>query len=175
MRWSAVLALIVMLAWACTSSPPDRVSSTSIRHGMSTSRSRTPAPSSPTTTIPSLASSPSPTSRPTPSTPVAPATVGSPGVRGRVSAGPTCPVEREDQPCPPNPVSDRRIDALSRGRVTGSAVTDAQGRYAIGLAPGDYTLHVANEDTFPRCPDTDVHVTAGSPVTADIDCDTGIR
>lgn len=98
------------------------------------------------------------------------------GVHGQVTAGPTCPVEREDQPCPPSPVRDTRIDALGAGeRVAGSAVTDDDGRYAITLEPGDYTLRVVVDGMFPSCPDTPVRITGGPPATADIDCDTGIR
>jgi len=48
-------------------------------------------------------------------------------------------------------------------------------RYAIGLAPGSYTLQVVTHGAFPRCPQTSVTVTPGDPTTANIDCDTGIR
>jgi hypothetical protein len=96
-------------------------------------------------------------------------------VRGRVTAGPTCPVERPDQPCPPNPVSGR-VDALDRtGHAAANARTDDAGRYAISLPPGRYTLRVAVDGPFPHCPDVAVSVTASAPVTADISCDTGIR
>jgi hypothetical protein len=97
------------------------------------------------------------------------------GARGLVTAGPTCPVERPDQPCPPNPVRGR-VDAIdSAGPTAGTATTDDAGRYAIALAPGDYTLHVDADGQFPRCPDTHVTVAAGGPATVDISCDTGIR
>jgi hypothetical protein len=97
------------------------------------------------------------------------------GVRGRVTAGPTCPVERPDQPCPPNPVHGR-VDALDRaGRAAAHATTDDAGRYAISLPSGQYTLRVVTDGFLPRCPDTAVSVTGTSPVTVDIDCDSGIR
>jgi hypothetical protein len=97
------------------------------------------------------------------------------GVRGRVAAGPTCPVERADQPCPLNPVHGR-VDALDpAGRTVAHATTDEVGRYAISLPSGEYTLRVVTDGPFPRCRDTAVSVTAGPPVSADIDCDTGIR
>ena len=97
------------------------------------------------------------------------------GVRGRVTAGPTCPVERPDQPCPPKPVRGR-VDALdSAGHTAANADTDDAGRYAISLPSGHYELRMVTDGPFPRCPDTPVTVTAGLPVTADIDCDTGIR
>ncbi len=97
------------------------------------------------------------------------------GVRGRITAGPTCPVERPDQPCPPNPVHGR-VDAVdATGRTVAGASTDDAGRYATSLPSGQYTLRVLTDGPFPRCPDTAVTVTEGSPVTSDIDCDTGIR
>jgi hypothetical protein len=84
-------------------------------------------------------------------------------------------VERPDQPCPPNPVHGR-VDALDpTGRTVADATTDDDGRYAISLPSGQYTLRIVTDAPFPRCPDTAVSVTEGSPVTSNIDCDTGIR
>ena len=84
-------------------------------------------------------------------------------------------MERADRPCPPNPVHGR-VDALDlAGRTVAAATTDDVGRYAISLPSGQYTLQVVIDGPFPRCPDTAVSVTGGSPVTGDIDCDTGIR
>lgn len=92
-----------------------------------------------------------------------------------VAAGPTCPVERPDQACPPNPVHGR-VDALDGvGHTVGSATTDGEGRCAIALRPGAYTLRVVTAGPFPRCPDTSVTVTAEPTAPTDIDCDTGIR
>jgi hypothetical protein len=97
------------------------------------------------------------------------------GVVGRVSAGPTCPVERPDHPCPANPVHGQVVATDSSGQPAGSAATDDEGRFAIPVAPGDYTLRVSINGPLPRCPDTPVTVPAGSSVIVDIGCDTGIR
>jgi hypothetical protein len=125
----------------------------------------------PATTAPTTITSP-----PAPITTVAPPLpVEGTGVRGRVTAGPTCPVERPEQPCPPNPVHGR-VDALdATGRTVADVTIDASGRYAISLPPGQYTLRVRADGPFPRCPDTAVSVTEASPVTSNIGCDTGIR
>jgi hypothetical protein len=105
-----------------------------------------------------------------------PAALDGTGVRGRVTAGPTCPVERPDEPCPPSPVQGRRVDALdAAGRTAGGATTDEAGDYSILLPPGDYTLRVVIDGPFPQCPETAVTVTPGPPVTTDVECDTGIR
>ena len=151
--WRSAFGLaVVVVAAGCGSSSSDAGSTGSA----STGSTETVLPPTTSTTVSTL---------PLPGT----------GARGRVTAGPTCPVEREDQPCPPNPVKRVRIDASTHGRVAGSAVTDDDGRYAITLEPGDYVVHVETDGMFPRCPDTDVHVSPGSAATADIACDTGIR
>lgn len=94
---------------------------------------------------------------------------------GTISAGPTCPVERVDHPCPPRPV-EAEVDARrSTGEVVGATRSDAQGRYAIALPAGSYTLSVVVNNGQPWCPTTDVQVHDGRVTRADISCDTGIR
>jgi hypothetical protein len=67
------------------------------------------------------------------------------------------------------------VDALdATGRTVAGATID-DGRYAISLPSGQYTLRVLTDGPFPRCPDTAVSVTEGSPVASNIGCDTGIR
>jgi Carboxypeptidase regulatory-like domain len=96
------------------------------------------------------------------------------GVVGRVTAGPTCPVERPDKACPPRPVS-AEIDVHDRnGRTVAKTKSSADGRYRIGVTPGNYTLVVVTS-TFPRCPETSISVKAGVFARVDISCDTGIR
>lgn len=96
------------------------------------------------------------------------------GVAGRVTAGPTCPVERPDQPCPPAPVN-ATVEALDgSGRSVARTATDDQGAFTLPLPPGAYTLRVIHDGPFPRCPDTPVTVTDGE-THVDIDCDSGIR
>lgn len=126
-----------------------------------------PPPAGPSSTT-------SPTNPP-PSTTSVPAPPPATGAYGTVTAGPTCPVERAGQPCPPRPVS-ARIDAhAADGRVAASTQSGADGSYRIGLPPGNYTLVVVTGSTYPRCPDTPVTVAPGAATRADISCDTGIR
>ena len=97
------------------------------------------------------------------------------GAFGFVTAGPTCPVERQGQPCPPRPVS-AEIDAHNAGGATvGSTRTDSHGRYALDLSPGSYELVAVVMSSLPRCPNTPVDVQRGSATRLDISCDTGIR
>jgi Carboxypeptidase regulatory-like domain len=96
------------------------------------------------------------------------------GVAGRVTAGPTCPVEQVGHPCPPQPVSGT-IKAQKASRTVAHTRSDANGNYSMPLAPGRYTLVVQTGSTFPRCPTTPVTVPRGQVVTVNITCDTGIR
>ncbi len=98
-----------------------------------------------------------------------------PGVFGVVLAGPTCPVETADDPCPPRPV-DAAIDAHdAEGDVVASTRTDADGHYSLTLAPGSYTVVATTGAGLPICQAVTIIVTPGPPVRADISCDTGIR
>jgi hypothetical protein len=92
-----------------------------------------------------------------------------------VSAGPTCPVERVDSPCPPRPLS-AEIDARdASGHLAGSTHSGSDGQYRLALPPGTYTLAVASAGPFPRCPTPTATVVPGGLATVDISCDTGIR
>lgn len=96
-------------------------------------------------------------------------------VWGKVTAGPTCPVERVDQPCPPHPVKGTVRAIGSSGRQAGSVRTTADGSYSLRLSAGRYRLEVVTGSMFPHCPTVTVRVVAGTRKRADIDCDTGIR
>jgi hypothetical protein len=96
------------------------------------------------------------------------------GVVGKVTAGPTCPVEEPDKPCAPGPVS-AEIDVRDRnGRTVANTKSAADGRYRVAVTPGNYTLVVVTS-TFPQCPETPVGVKVGVFTNVDISCDTGIR
>jgi hypothetical protein len=105
-----------------------------------------------------------------------PGTTTGPGgrVQGTVRAGPACPVERPEHPCPPVPVSGE-VRLVQGGTVKARATTDAAGAYVVDAAAGDYLLVVDVGGPFPRCPATSVTVRATATSTIDVDCDTGIR
>jgi hypothetical protein len=96
------------------------------------------------------------------------------GVYGYVTAGPTCPVERVDQPCPPRPVPTV-VEARGVGGAVASTESDGSGRYEFHLPPGSYVIVVGGSAAWPRCPETPVSLMAGVTTRADISCDTGIR
>ena len=95
-------------------------------------------------------------------------------LRGHVTAGPTCPVERIDHPCPP-----RRVVATVRARIGARVIASTQstvdGSYRLELPSGSYTLSAATGALLPRCLSNNVDVVAGTTTELDITCDTGIR
>ncbi|MGH9275771.1 MAG: META domain-containing protein [Acidimicrobiales bacterium] len=97
------------------------------------------------------------------------------GVRGTITAGPTCPVERPDQPCPPQPLAVHILAIGSDGTTVAETESAGDGSYQMALPAGHYTLRVDTGGTFPTCPDSEVTVEAGAQAVVDITCDTGIR
>ena len=62
---------------------------------------------------------------------------------GDVVAGPTCPVERAEDPCPPKAVPNREVEILgTNNAVVATAMTDSKGHFSVALAPGSYTVSV---------------------------------
>jgi hypothetical protein len=94
---------------------------------------------------------------------------------GVVDAGPTCPVQRAGQSCPPRPLSAKVSARDDAGRTVAATRTDAVGGYRLTMAPGAYTLVVDSGSPFPVCKPVDVSITPGGRTRADVHCDTGIR
>lgn len=95
-------------------------------------------------------------------------------VNGNVHAGPTCPVERPDQPCADVPVRGT-VEAWRDGQVVKTAATDASGNYSLVLPSGRYELRVDTGAQLPRCEPVTVEGAGQADLVADISCDTGIR
>jgi hypothetical protein len=100
-------------------------------------------------------------------------------IAGEVVAGPTCPVATVENPCPPKPVPDRKVLLLTPGGVlVTTTMTDANGRFAVRLAPGSYTVHVEAGPGMlglDQVTPGNVTVHAGQTTTMQIELDTGIR
>lgn len=98
---------------------------------------------------------------------------------GDVVAGPTCPVERVGQSCPPKPVPNREIQILdARGAVVSTTKTDTNGHFSITLAPGAYVVHVMivqGQIGMSQVSPGNVTVTSDETVYIKIELDTGIR
>jgi hypothetical protein len=113
---------------------------------------------------------PAPGPSPTPS----PAPTGS-GIRGTVLAGPTCPVERPESPCPPRPVSaDIRVTTPG-GSLVATTRSDDSGAFAVAVPPGSYEVAALPGEILPRCTPEKVTVIPTATTSVTIHCDTGIR
>lgn len=88
-------------------------------------------------------------------------------------AGPTCPVERPDEPCPDVPV-EGTVRVEQSGMVVVSGRTDSTGTYTPSLPPGAYRASVDTGSELPRCEPVDFAV-IDRDITVDVSCDTGIR
>lgn len=101
---------------------------------------------------------------------------GDSGVRGQVLAGPQCPVERAESPCPDWPVPDIQIQVREQGAVVATASSDADGRFELSLPAGRYVLHaVLPTAGIEYAQPVDVTVHDGAFAQVNVLIDTGIR
>jgi hypothetical protein len=111
----------------------------------------------------------------------APAAGSGAGIRGRVVAGPTCPVETvpPDPKCAPRAVAARvRVYRRSDQHTVARLRTGGDGRFQVRLRPGRYGVSArpAAGGPLPRCPqDVKATVRAGTYTRVAIQCDSGIR
>ncbi len=96
------------------------------------------------------------------------------GISGETLAGPVCPVQTADRPCPPRPVSVRILVSNSSGAGSTTFTSDRAGRFRLALPAGTYTLRTSNTPG-PRLTPEQVTVTAGHYTELRLVLDTGIR
>jgi hypothetical protein len=98
-------------------------------------------------------------------------------LRGKVTMGPTIPIERAGGPPAVAPVAGANVNVTDKsGAPTASAVTGADGAYSIAIAPGDYLVTVTPpRRMFRGFVPQQVTVASGAPTVLDITLDTGIR
>jgi hypothetical protein len=97
------------------------------------------------------------------------------GVEGRVTAGPTCPVQRADQPCADKPVETTLRLLRKDGSVAATGRSAADGTFKMTAVPGSYRLVADWPSRVGGCAPVDVTVENGRFTHADLSCDTGIR
>lgn len=102
---------------------------------------------------------------------------GGSGITGRALAGPTCPVVTEGDPaCNDRPLADVTVLVLdSRGSEIARLLTDADGRYAVTLPAGPYTVEPQPVTGMMGTPEPIPVTVADGFVTVDLGYDTGIR
>jgi hypothetical protein len=98
-------------------------------------------------------------------------------LRGKVTMGPTMPVERAGGPPAIAPVAGASVNVTSTGGdPIASATTGADGAYHIPLAPGDYLVTVTPPRRMLRgFVPRQVTVAPGPAIVLDLNLDTGIR
>ncbi|MFN8591083.1 MAG: hypothetical protein U0031_06420 [Thermomicrobiales bacterium] len=98
------------------------------------------------------------------------------GIVGDVRIGPMCPVMREDDPCPDQPYAANLLIQNQDGEEICATRSSDDGRFRVGLPPGDYLLVPEGGEPTPP-------YAAPMPVTVDPDAftyvlvsyDSGIR
>jgi hypothetical protein len=108
---------------------------------------------------------------------------GTPGTQGTLAgdvvAGPTCPVERAEDPCPPKAVPNREVQILgANNAIVATTMTDSKGHFSVAVAPGTYTVILPikpGQIGMRQISDVKVSVVAGQIATVKIMLDTGIR
>lgn len=96
------------------------------------------------------------------------------GIEGTVTAGPTCPVETLDSPCPPMPWSGT-VRATSADGDVYEAETDSKGNFSLSLPPGTYEVAPETGGQAPPTGIPETVVVTEAMQTVDLEVDTGIR
>jgi hypothetical protein len=104
---------------------------------------------------------------------------GSSGITGRAVLGPTCPVEREDTPCPDRPYAGARLRITERGTgdVAATVMAEDDGRFRVPLAPGEYVVDAEPTEgrPLPFAKPVDVTVRPGEFTHVTMSFESGIR
>jgi hypothetical protein len=99
------------------------------------------------------------------------------GIQGRVTIGPTCPVERLDSPCPDAP-SVATVRVMSGSDVVASGTSAKDGTFRIAVPPGTYAVQAeppSGGGIARGIPVNNVVVHAGTFTHVDVVIDSGIR
>lgn len=97
------------------------------------------------------------------------------GVDGIALIGPQCPVQSESMPCPDLPHSATIEVVEAEGGWVTRIRSGSDGRFRVGLEPGNYRLLPLSGNPFPIASNVDVTVSAGRWSSVTIQFDTGIR
>ena len=97
------------------------------------------------------------------------------GIQGQVLIGPMCPVGQADQECPDQPYQATLTVNSPNGTRIVQIQADAQGRFKIPLAPGDYILHPESPNGIPSASEQSFRVEAGKFTQMVVNYDSGIR
>jgi hypothetical protein len=105
-----------------------------------------------------------------------PGSGGGSGIRGVVVAGPQCPVESAQSPCPDAPLPKTEVQVKRSGNVVATATSDETGVFQVTLPPGTYSVEaVPDMGGIGYARPVDVTVTEGAFAQVSVVVDTGIR
>ncbi len=99
---------------------------------------------------------------------------GTTGIEGTVFLGPLCPVERDDSPCPDQPIAAGIVVVDVGGKSIATAHSGKDGRFRIELSPGTYVVTAKGTGIQTGKPQT-VTVPGGGFAHVDLMVDSGIR
>ena len=97
------------------------------------------------------------------------------GIVGKVTIGPMCPVQREDDPCPPQAYQATLTIVTKGGIDLGQIVTAEDGTFKVALQPGEYVLHPESPSVLPFAQEQAFTVLAGEYTEILVEYDSGIR
>jgi hypothetical protein len=97
------------------------------------------------------------------------------GVAGVALVGPMCPVIREGTPCPDRPWEGTVVVRTPSGAEVARVDTDAEGRFAMDLPPGEYLVVSLTTGVLPAPASVEVTVVAGQVAQVELLLDSGIR
>jgi hypothetical protein len=99
------------------------------------------------------------------------------GIEGQVFIGPVCPVVQINNPCPDKTYQASLSILTTGGRKVTKFTTDAEGRFHVPLAPGNYILHPETppNQPMPHAPELSFSVVAGMFTQLKVVYDSGIR
>jgi hypothetical protein len=97
------------------------------------------------------------------------------GIRGYVTYGPTCPVERPGEHCERPYDATLRIRLRSTHRLVATVRSGGDGHFRLSLRPGRYVIDPVAGHPFPRASSVLVTVHAHRFARATVAFDSGIR
>jgi hypothetical protein len=100
---------------------------------------------------------------------------GTSGIRGQALAGPQCPVETQDSPCPPVPYEGTVVATDVESGAEYTVDTDTDGRFELPLEPGTYQVSIVSDPPPPFAKPQTVTVEPDSFTEITVSVDTGIR
>lgn len=98
------------------------------------------------------------------------------GVQGVVTLSPTCSGAQSEGAACSGPFAAAQVSLQTpEGRLVATSTTSATGHFRLLAPAGDYRLRVLTPIKILRCPARWVQVPTTGFVSADIDCDSGMR